>query len=42
MGNHAACELLDTISPQFFADLFAWGMQINKSAEKGVSWFHKH
>lgn len=26
MGVPAGCELLDTISPQFLGDLYAWGM----------------
>jgi len=45
MGNHAACELLDTISPQFFADLFTWAAigarttesQIHRELASGMS-----
>lgn len=45
MGNHCACELLDTISPQFFADLFAWAAigarttesQIHRELASGMS-----
>jgi len=45
MGNHAACELLDTISPQFFADLITWAAigarttesQIHRELASGMS-----
>jgi len=45
MGNYAACELLDTISPQFFADLFTWAAigarttesQIHRELASGMS-----
>jgi 3-deoxy-7-phosphoheptulonate synthase len=45
IGNHAACELLDTISPQFFADLFTWAAigarttesQIHRELASGMS-----
>eukprot|EP00026_Physarum_polycephalum_P010092 Phypoly_transcript_10243.p1 GENE.Phypoly_transcript_10243~~Phypoly_transcript_10243.p1 ORF type:complete len:364 (+),score=59.52 Phypoly_transcript_10243:141-1232(+) len=44
-GLHAACELLDTISPQFFADLFTWAAigarttesQIHRELASGMS-----
>eukprot|EP01111_Echinosteliopsis_oligospora_P007100 TRINITY_DN2171_c0_g1_i2.p1 TRINITY_DN2171_c0_g1~~TRINITY_DN2171_c0_g1_i2.p1 ORF type:complete len:361 (-),score=111.78 TRINITY_DN2171_c0_g1_i2:5-1087(-) len=45
LGLHAACELLDTISPQFFADLFTWAAigarttesQIHRELASGMS-----
>jgi len=45
MGHHAACELLDTISPQFFADLITWAAigarttesQIHRELASGMS-----
>lgn len=45
LGIHAACELLDTISPQFFADLFTWAAigarttesQIHRELASGMS-----
>jgi 3-deoxy-7-phosphoheptulonate synthase len=45
MGLHAACELLDTISPQFFADLVSWAAigarttesQIHRELASGMS-----
>lgn len=45
IGLHAACELLDTISPQFFADLVTWAAigarttesQIHRELASGMS-----
>lgn len=45
LGLHAACELLDTISPQFFADLVTWAAigarttesQIHRELASGMS-----
>lgn len=45
LGLHAACELLDTISPQFFADLITWAAigarttesQIHRELASGMS-----
>jgi len=45
LGIHAACELLDTISPQFFADLVTWAAigarttesQIHRELASGMS-----
>jgi len=45
LGVHAACELLDTISPQFFADLVTWAAigarttesQIHRELASGMS-----
>jgi 3-deoxy-7-phosphoheptulonate synthase len=36
MGVLAACELLDTISPQFFADLVSWGAIGARTTESQV------
>ena len=39
LGLHAACELLDTISPQFFADLVTWGMlEVEEGDGDGDRW----
>jgi len=45
LGLHAGCELLDTISPQFMADLVSWGAigarttesQVHRELASGVS-----